>query len=102
MPPLRRFLRWVPTREKILAVFHLLLSAIFECGLDILKDKHSLDFELSKASAAFKTTSRERRKTARGFARVGARTERTAERRSLRLSLRYLKHGHCDLRSCCF
>ena len=49
--------------------------------------------------AAFKTTSNERRKTARQFARVEARNERTAQRRSLRLSPWSLKHGHGDLRS---
>src|SRR5471030_1219865 len=59
-------------------------ARFFECGLDILKDKYSLDFEFRKASAAFKTTSRERRKTAWGFTRVEARTESTAQRRSLR------------------
>src|SRR5471030_2963518 len=62
-----------------------LLSAIFECGLGIFKDKHCVGFDFRKAQAASKTTSRERRKTAWFFTRVEARTERTAQRRSLRL-----------------
>src|SRR5476651_1441389 len=98
MSPLRRYLRCGFEPQ----VSNHLLSVIFECGPHIFKNKHSLDFEFRKASAAFKTTSRERRKTAWKFTRVEARTERTAQRRSLRLSSWPLKHGHCDQRSCCF
>src|SRR5471032_685996 len=60
------------------------------------------DFRCRCQCAAFKTTSRERRKTASLFTRVEARTERTAQRRRLRLSLRHLKHVHSNPRSCCF
>ncbi|WP_229746312.1 hypothetical protein, partial [Hafnia psychrotolerans] len=61
------------------------------------------EFEFEKASAAFKTTSNKRWKTARQFARVVTRNESTAQRRRLRLSSWSLKHGHGDPRSCrCF
>jgi len=50
----------VTTREKRLAVFHLWLSAIFECGPDFFKRQNragfdfDFEFEFKKASAVFK------------------------------------------------
>src|SRR5471030_872551 len=80
---------------------HRLAGDIFECGRSFFKFKIKtyMVFFFKNVEAAFKTTSRERRKTASLFTRVEARTESTAQRRRLRRSPWYLKHGHCDQRS---
>ncbi|TPG63403.1 hypothetical protein EAH77_07510 [Ewingella americana] len=72
---------------------HRLAGDIFERGRSFFKFKFKFKFKIKicmvfvfkNAWAAFKTTSNKRWKTARGFARVVTRNERTAQRRSLRL-----------------